>query len=344
MDKIHFGGDGETAWEPPAVPHTQRLRVARTAMACEFEVHLNAGQYRHATAAAMAALDVVDDLEAQLSVYRDDSELSEINRAAAAGPLEVEPQLFELLLQCRQLYELTSGAFDITAGPLTRTWGFYRRQGRIPDEQEIAAALTRVGMQHVTLDPDARTIRMAADAELNLGGIGKGYALDRAVEKLLAAGVNDFVMHGGRSSLFAHGVAGGSPSDGGWLVNVLHPLVRGKTLAQVRVRDRGLSTSGSGAQFFRSGGQRYGHILDPRSGHPAAGMLSVTVTAPTAAQADALSTAMYVLGVDAAREICETLPSVAALLVFPGKGGTRVHVDTVGFAADELLLASDYQR
>jgi thiamine biosynthesis lipoprotein len=259
---------------------------------------------------------VIDALEEQLSVFREESDVSRLNRTAAAGPVEVEAGLFQLLELSLRLHRDTQGAFDITAGPLSKVWGFYRRAGQIPHPDDLARALATVGSQRIQLDPDRRTVAFDGPGmEVNLGAIGKGYALDRAAERLVATGVGEFLFHGGRSSMLARGwLAEGEP----WTVGIGDPLRPGKRLCEVVLQDRGLSTSGSGTQFFRHAGERYGHILDPRTGQPAAGMLSVTVTAPTAAEADALSTAFYVLGIDASLEYCRRRPEIGAILVGQG--------------------------
>jgi thiamine biosynthesis lipoprotein len=192
--------------EMPDSSRSYLVHVSRQAMACLFEVALNAGQYPHGTEAAMEALDLIDLLEDQLSIYREHSEVSRLNRRAAQEPIVVEERLFGLLVQARQLFEETGGAFDITSGPLTRIWGFYRRQGRMPTQVEIDAALACVGSQWLELDAEQQSVRFARPGmEINLGAIGKGHALDRAADLMDAAGVHDFLIHGGASSVLARG-------------------------------------------------------------------------------------------------------------------------------------------
>jgi thiamine biosynthesis lipoprotein len=323
----------------PAQPRdTYLVQFGRRAMACQFEVFSNAGQYENATDAAIEALDLIDTLEAQLTVYRETSEVMDINRGAGSEAIEVEPRLFELLQYACQLHAETDGAYDITSGPLSKVWGFFRRQGELPAPHALAEALARVGSQHVELSMQGQTIRFRRPGmELNLGSIGKGYALDRAAEVLTAAGMSDFLWHGGRSSILARGSQGSQPG-GGWLVSISDPLRPGKTLAHVRLRDRALGTSGCGTQFFRHEGRRYGHILDPRTGWPVEGMLSATAVAPTAAQADALATAFYVMGPDRTLEYCGRHPEIAAVLACPRPGQAGLQIVTEGFQADELQL------
>lgn len=330
---------------PPARRDTQLLRVSRRAMACEFEMLFNAARVRHGTPAALAALDLVDELEEQLSVYRDTSEVSRLNQAAQFGPVVVEPRLFGLVELALRLHDETQGAFDITSGPLSKVWGFYRRAGSIPTPEALAEARERVGSQHLRLDRGESSIALARPGmELNFGAIGKGYALDRVAERLAEQGIGEFLFHGGRSSVLAKGAMDQSCETGQaarvpWTVGIGDPLRPGKRLGQLVLWDRGLSTSGSGVQFFRHEGKRYGHILDPRTGEPVQGMLSVTVTAPTAAEADALSTAFYVLGVEGTRGYCAAHPEIGAVLVHQGAEGPP-RVDVIGIADDEILVAA----
>jgi len=286
------------------------VHVAREAMACRFEVTLPATEPR-GIAAASFALDEVDRLEAQLTVYRDDSEVSEINRNAAEGPVEVERGLFELLSLSKQLHRETDGAFDITAGPLIRCWGFFSRQGRVPDSAELESARRRVGMSQLWLDAARRSVRFAKPGvEINLGSIGKGFALDRAAARLGEHGLRTALLSGGRSSVVALG-----GDQGGWLVGVRHPHQPGCRMATIRLKNAAMATSGAGEQYFVAGGRRYGHILDPRSGVPAHGVAGATVVASSGAVADALATAFFVGGADLAERYCRNHHQVLALLV-----------------------------
>jgi FAD:protein FMN transferase len=311
------------------------LHVSRRAMACTFECFLNAGQYPHATAAALAALDLVDRLEDQLSVYRAHSEVSRLNDRAAGEAVPVEPRLFALLEQAARIFEETAGAYDITSARLSAVWGFTRRSGRLPAHDDLAAAREQVGGQHVELDQRAHTIRfLIPGLAINLGSIGKGYALDRCAELLAEEGINDFLLHGGNSSVLARGSNGSLGVDQGWRVGVRNPLRPGRRLGQLRLRDRALATSGSGTQFFVHEGRRYGHILDPRTGWPAEGVLSASVLAPTAAEADALSTAFYVMGPSAARDYCDRNPAIAAVMLCPSVRQSGLQTHLIGLHED----------
>jgi len=316
---------------PPAVlPELHTLVVGREAMACQFEIVFNAGEVPDATERAVEALDLVEEIEARITVYRDSSEIARLNTSAAAGWQAVSPDVFELLTRARELFDQTEGAFDAAAGSLVRVWGFLRRQGRMPTDQELAAARAAAGMQWVELDPEGCHVRfLRPGVEFNLGAIGKGWALDQVIDQLTAAGVASALVHGGSSSVRAMGTQGPDlPGRQGWRVGMRHPLRPGRRLATVRLSNAALGTSGSGTQFFVDRGRRLGHILDPRTGLPAEGVLSATVIAPTAATADALSTALYVLGPAGLQRIAPAGGPVAAWLVVPARRAGTVRLLT----------------
>jgi len=323
--------DALAAAPPPVEENVALLRFGRRAMAAQFEVILPFGT-PDALARAEAALDEVHRLEEQLTVYHDHSEVSRLNREAAARPVTVEDRLFALLTLAARLAQETAGAYDITTGALTKAWGFYRRQGRVPAPAELAGAQGRVGMQHVVLDADRRTVYFRrAGLEINLGSIGKGYALDRAADVLRRAGVGTALLHGGQSSVLGVGTMPGD--ERGWAVALRHPFERERRLGVVRLRDRALATSGAIYQHLEYNGRRLGHVLDPRTGWPAEGITSASVLAPTAAEADALSTAFFILGVDAARAYCAAHPEIAAVLL---PEGADARLTVINLAAHEV--------
>jgi thiamine biosynthesis lipoprotein len=289
------------------------VRFGRRAMATQFEAILPFG-HRDAADVSNAALDLIDDLEDQLSAFRAHSEVVQLNQRACKQSVEVEARLFELLVLAASITRDTQGAFDVAAGALTKAWGFYQRSGRVPSVAERAAAMSHTGMRYVILNPDTHSVRFLREGlEINLGGIGKGYALDRAAEVMRRRGVSSAMFHGGMSSVLALGTP--PNDDRGWAVSLRHPWQEGRSLGVVYLRDRALGTSAATYQFFEYNGRKLGHILDPRKGWPAEGLHQVTVLAPTAAEADALSTALYVLGRQAATEYCRTHPDIAAIIL-----------------------------
>jgi FAD:protein FMN transferase len=311
---LTFDVEGDGQRQPPGTDHW--IRVHRTAMACRFEVVLrdrDAAQI----AAARAALDEADRLEALMTVFRDTSALVRINRTARDGAVRAEPELFEILQLSSRMHAATGGAFDITSTPLSRCWGFLRREGRLPPFDEIEAARARVGMEHVELDPARHTIHFRRPGiELNLGAIGKGFALDCMAQLLRSRGCRQAVLSAGGSSVVAIGGASGPALSAveGWTIDLRsRQLTRGR-IARLRLRDGALATSGAGEQFVDVNGTRYGHVLDPRTGWPAAGVISASVVARDAAVADALSTACLIAGESLAARYCAAHPETLVLL------------------------------
>ena len=325
--------------EPPDL-HT--LVIGREAMGCRFEIVFNAGEVPDATPLALDALDLVDQIEDRLSVYRDTSELARLNALAAAGWQTMSADVAALLERAGELHALTGGAFDMAAGRLVRTWGFLERQGRVPAADVLATALATSGMRHVEIDSEGRRLRFRQPGvELNPGAIGKGWAIDRVIERLAAAGVPSVLVHGGSSSVRARGVQGPAvPGRRGWRVGLRHPLRPGRRLATLTLVDQALGTSGSGTQFFVDRGRRIGHILDPRTGRPAEGVLAATVIAPAAADADALATALYVLGPEGLPRIAPAGGGVGGVVIVPGATAGGVVVKTANLPADMLTIES----
>jgi thiamine biosynthesis lipoprotein len=296
-------------------PEGYWLHVSRPAMACRFEATLPLSE-RHGVRAASRGLDEADKLERQLSIFKESSEVSFVNRNAASGPVRITPSLFALLRLCRELYRETEGAFDVTSGPLSRCWGFLKRQGRVPEPSEIEQARALVGSDKLLLDSASGSIRFARPGvEINLGSIGKGYALDR-IAALMRSQVQTALLSAGSSSIRALG--SGDHGRRGWLVGVRHPGYKNRRLAMLRMRDSAMSTSGDEEQFFEHNGRRYGHIIDPRSGFPAQRVAGVTVVAQSAAIADALATAFYVGGPKLAERYCVSHPGTLAIMLERG--------------------------
>src|SRR5262245_8208687 len=282
---------------------TSWLRVHRTAMACRFEVTLPPADADQVDA-ARDALNEADRIEALLTVFRDTSEVVRLNRECASAPVRTVPEVFDLLQRCARLHADTGGAFDVTSTPLSRTWGFLRREGRMPKGPEIDAARALVGTDRVALDSAGMTVRFAVSGmALNFGAIGKGYAVDRMGALLRARSVRHALVSAGGSSVLAVGGQGR-----GWPVDIRSPRVTSRRIARVYLRDGALGTSGAGEQFVVVDGKRYGHVIDPRTGWPAHGVVSASVITADATRADALSTAFLIGGSDLARRYCDTHP------------------------------------
>ena len=299
---------------PPGPADTTLLRVTRRAMATTFEITLPADT-PHALAAAEDALDLVDELEDRLTVYRDTSEVSRLNAAAADTTVRINADLFGLLATAAGLTRDTAGAFDIATGALIKAWGFFRREGKVPPAKELAAARACSGMRHVILNSAENTVKFRTRGlELNLGAIGKGFALDRVGERLRTHwNIRSALVHAGGSSALAIGTPPGRPN--GWPIAVRHPADDQRTLGTVHLNDRALGTSAATYQCFEHRGKMLGHLLDPRTGWPASGTACASVVAATAAEADAYSTALFVVGPAEAARYCRPRPHLGAVIL-----------------------------
>ena len=293
---------------PPSADHW--IRVHRDAMACRFEITLS-GEDKGHLGAAREALEEADRVEEMLTVFRDTSEVSRLNACAGTDAVAVSDELFALLERAAALHAGTGGAFDPTSTPLLQAWGFLRREGRRPEAAALEAARALVGMERVRLDRARLAVsRERSGVQLSFGSLGKGYALDRMAEGLRRAGVPRALLSAGGSSVVAFG--GGREA---FVVDVKSKRASGERLFRLHLRDAAQATSGAGEQFFELDGQRYGHVLDPRTGWPAVGVLSATVVTGSAADADALSTAFLVAGPSLAESYCANHAGTQAFLV-----------------------------
>lgn len=255
------------------------------AMGTEYELLLPEGDLGQAESLAGLLRGETLRLERQLSLYLPDSEVCYLNAHAHQQPVRVEPELFQLLQTCKSLYEFTGGAFDPTATPLLRLWGFVDKRYRVPSRDEIESALERVGMDFVLLEPEGRWVYYAlSGVELSFGAIGKGWAIAQCVRLLREAGVASALVSAGGSTLYA---LGAPPDADGWRTR----LPSGE---ETLLRDEALAVSGDDEQYFEVGGTRYGHILDPRTGYPAPTRPPVAVIGDDPTLCDALSTALYI--------------------------------------------------
>ena len=281
-----------------------------------------------AVADVRAAYEAVVAVDRLASLYREDSGLARLNRAAGSGPVRVESELFDLLGQAQRFTRLSDGAFDVTVAPLVRLWGFDRLEElRVPSPAAVRAARERVGADRVRLLPDGR-VELAAGSEIDLGAIAKGWAVDRALETLQARGVQAALVNLGGNV----GVLGTPPGRAAWEVAVRHPRAGRAALGVLLLRGRAAAaTSGDYERFFEAAGARYGHVIDPRTGWPVRGVVAATVVAPSATAADALSTATMVLGASAGLELIGRCTGAEGLTVTLQADGGRTG-GTIGAA------------
>jgi FAD:protein FMN transferase len=272
-----------------------RLEKSADAMGSTYTVELYGTDRVAMEDAADTAFDEVRRLDNLLSNYKKDSELSQVNEHAAQAPMKISPELFQVIESCLEYSRQSEGAFDLTVGPLMRVWGFYKGSGHLPHRAEVQAAMTKVGYRHVHLDRAARTVWFdRPGVELDPGGIGKGYAVDRMVSVLRQKGVRTALVAGSGSSIYGMGAPPDQPR--GWKVEIKNPWDSSKTVAEVVLKDMSMSTSGSYEKFFRAEGKTYAHIMDPRTGFPAQGSVSVSVIAPRTIDSEAWAKPYFVNG------------------------------------------------
>lgn len=245
-------------------------------------------------AAVSDAFAEIHRVDAVMSLHRPDSELSRLNALAVHKDVVVSDELFGVLVRAAEIARRTEGSFDVTIRPIADLWGFIWKDHRLPTPAELREALPRVGYLKMRLDAERRTVRfLEPGVSLDLGGIGKGHAVDRAIARLHQHGITNALVKAGGDVR----VTGRPPGQRDWSVQLEDPRKQGRRVA-VRLRDAALSTSGNYENFFDIAGRRYSHILDPRSGLPVQGVASCTVIAPTCTESDAWATACMVYGVE----------------------------------------------
>ena len=306
-----------SGWQvQPPLYHYESNRVS---MACTYAIDAYGPDGDALPTSLDAALDEVDRIDRLMSNYKASSPLSRINREAADRAVPVDPELFDFLEDAFRYSRESSGAFDITVGPLMKAWGFFAGEGHLPGDAELAEARGLVGARHVTLDRAAHTVRFdRRGVELDLGGIAKGYAVDRAVSILRQRGIPAALVSAGGSTIYA---LGAPPGRSAWDVAIADPLNSRATALHVPLTDRALSVAGRSEKFFDAGGVRYSHIMDPRTGRPVQGVLTVAVLTDTGTKGDALDDGLFVLGVEGSRSYRARLRGTEVIFFLPVSPG-----------------------
>ena len=271
----------------PQKPKKELLRIESSidAMGGVFTIIAYGEDATRLREAADAASEEAKRLDGLMSNYMSSSEWSEINRDGSRKPVRVSQEMFDLIAVCKEYSRLSEGSFDITVGPLMKVWGFYKGSGHLPHVAEVRVALAKVGWQKITLDPTTLGVGFATSGmEIDPGGIGKGYAVDRLAAILREYGIHSALISAARSSIYAIGTP---PTEPGWRVQIRDPKDSNKVAQEVVLKDESMSTSGNYEKFFLAEGKRYSHIMDPRTGFPARGMLSVSVIAPRCIDSEA---------------------------------------------------------
>jgi thiamine biosynthesis lipoprotein len=285
----------------------QLLREQRLLMGTTFDIQVVTDDRERGALAIREAFDEVARVEDLLSEWRETSEISRVNRLAGREPVAIGPDLFAVVERSLWVSEATRGAFDVTFAGCGRLWSFVER--RKPSDEALSRCLGAVGYRRLELDPDDSTLFLPrADMRIGIAGIGKGYGVDRAAQRLESRGIRRYVVDGGGDIRLR-----GANVDRPWSVGIAHPRERGTLFAALQLDGGSIVTSGDYQRFFDLEGVRYHDILDPATGLPARGSIAITVIAPTAMDADALATGLFVLGPDRGLSVVEGLAGVEAL-------------------------------
>ncbi len=296
------------------------LKETRLVMGTYAEISVYDPDTVGAAQAIKEAFEEMDRLDLLMSNYKPSSELSRINREAPQGPTGCDPVLLRVIEEALGYSTLTEGAFDITVEPLVSKWGFYTGEVRVPDADEIESILPAVSYENVNIQGqgDSKLISFRhPGTRIDLGGIGKGYAVDKAVEVLKGRGITSALVNlGGNIYALGH-----PPGAVGWKIGVQHPRERDILLGYLELENVGVATSGDYERFFTVDGQRYSHIIDPRTGRPVQEVISVTVTADNATEADALSTGVFILGPERGMELLEDREGAGGIIAYEDDDG-----------------------
>lgn len=282
---------------------TGAQRFSHQAMATIYEILIVHEDANYAHQAACESFYELDRLELELSRFIENSDISRINRLDVNQSTKIGLAAFECLRLSAQIYEETNGAFDITIGPLLKCWLNHDKTPRVPSEEEIKRALQQTGQNLLQLDENQHSVKVQTRVHVDLGGIGKGYAVDQLVKLLRDWEIDTALIHGGASSVYA---LGAPPETKGWPLTLSVPGNQKQTLARLYMRDRSLSGSGV---------QKGQHIIDPRTGQPVKGNCAAWACASGAASADALSTAFMMMTPDEVEKYCARNRDVAAMIV-----------------------------
>jgi thiamine biosynthesis lipoprotein len=258
--------------------------------------------------------DVFFEVQNTCNIFDQNSELSQLNRTAAEKPFKCSLLLWEILMQSKRAYELSDGAFDITARPLMQLWGFYRKRGdALPSPEEIAATMKTVGMDKVVFDQQAKTVKFkVTGVSFDLGGIAKGFAVDRAADAVKELGIKQGIINlAGNIYCFPEPL----PSRLNYKIGIKDPFNKEAICGHVNLLNESIATSGNYERYVTIKGKRYTHIMDIRTGKPVSHMLSVTIITPSATDADFLSTSVFINGPEFAEKIIKKIPQTEILII-----------------------------
>ncbi|WP_229712471.1 FAD:protein FMN transferase [Marivirga lumbricoides] len=281
-------------------------------MGSRFDITVVADDETNANVEIDRAIAEITRIERLISSWDANSQTSEINRNAGIRPVKVEAELFQLIERAINISKLTDGAFDITYASMDKIWKFDGTMKEMPGEKEIANSVAKVGYDKIILDKENSTVFLKAEGmKIGFGAIGKGYAADQAKNLLMAKGVPAGIINASGDM----NTWGKQPNGEEWQVAITNPMDKSKSYGLLPITDGAVVTSGNYEKFVEFNGTHYTHIIDPRSGMPSSGIISVTVFAPKAELADALATSVFVMGVEVGLNRINQLPKVECIII-----------------------------
>ncbi|MDC0635648.1 FAD:protein FMN transferase [Flavobacteriaceae bacterium] len=289
-------------------PYKRTLKL----MGSRFDITVVANDSLQANKHIDTAVAEISRIEKLISSWDDNSQTSEINRNAGAKPVKIDKELFNLIERAIGISKLTDGAFDISYASMDRIWQFDGSMTVMPSEKEIKSSVEKVGYQNIVLDKKNSTVFLKLEGmKIGFGAIGKGYAADKAKTLLISKGVPSGIINASGDM----NTWGKQPNGNDWKVAITNPMDKNKVFALLPIINGAVVTSGNYEKYVNFNGKRYTHIIDPRTGYPSTGIISVTVFAPKAELADALATSVFVMGKEAGLDRINQLPKIECIII-----------------------------
>lgn len=295
---------------PSSSESSNLSKYHQVAMGTVIEITLIGDDEEAANKAALQAFQEIKRIETLMSPWLDSSDVTRTNRSAGKEWVKVSPETGEVIKKAQEISELSGGGFDITVGPLTELWRKAREKKTPPSIEEVKGKLDLVNFKNIEVDQQGRVFLKKKGMAIDLGGIAKGYGVDRAFDVLRSLGYKNLIVNAGGDLR-----AGGTKNNQPWSIGIQNPRESQKILTRISVSDMAVATSGDYEKFFIYEGKRYHHIFNPRDGFPAEGCQSVTIVTKNCITADALATAVFVLGPEKGYSLCQKLDGVECLIV-----------------------------
>jgi thiamine biosynthesis lipoprotein len=295
---------------PSSSYSTNLYKYHQVSMGTVIEITLIGDDEEEANKEVLQAFQEIKRIETLMSPWLDSSDVTRINRSAGKEWLKVSPETMKVIKKAQEISELSEGGFDITVGPLTELWRKAREKKTPPSVEEVKGKLSLVNFKNLGIDPEGKVLLKKKGMAIDLGGIAKGYAVDRAFELLKSLGYKNLIVNAGGDLR-----VGGFKNNQLWSIGIQHPRDSKKILARISVSDTAVATSGDYEKFFFDQGKRYHHIFSPKDGFPTVSCQSVTIFSKDGMTADALATAVFVLGPEKGYSLCQKLDSVDCLIV-----------------------------